>query len=142
MLDHGVAVIALEFEFDGWGGRARGAAWGCVGRGGDGAEAAAGAEFFLEGFEEVGEFVGALGAWGEAGDDGDGFAVAFFAADADLLCSGVEDFAVEPAWAGAGGMGFAAALAGDGLLKGRTVEEAGWGRWGWRGGRRWGHEGR
>ena len=99
-------MVALEFE-------------------GGAVEGAAGCELGFELFEEFGEVIGASGAWGEAGDDGDEFAAALFAADAELLVFGVEGFAAELITrAGAGSDGFGAMLAGDGLFEGGSVEEA------------------
>lgn len=86
------------------------------------------AERALELLEQGGQVVGAIGAWREAGDDGDEFAAAFLAADADGLVFGVEDLAIAAAWTSARGVRLAAALACDGAFEGSTGKEACHGR--------------
>jgi len=103
-LDEFVAVVALHFD---------------VAFCGNGAASAEG------GFELLEQrlFVGV--AHGEAGDDGDEFACAFFAADADGGLLGVDNFAVFVARAGASAQRLLAKVAGGGEFEGGAGEEAG-----------------
>lgn len=53
-------------------------------------EAAAGGELGLQGFEDCGKIIGAVGAGCEAAHNGDPFAAALFALHAERLVLGVE----------------------------------------------------